>query len=106
MGAALRGLILATGVVVAALAFAFVGFVALLWGCGGSETHGLCAGHAGLIPWLEWPVFVGAVLAPLAGGIAGFVRRDGYPLGLGVLLAILLALVELALTSGQTMLSG
>ena len=106
MSRALRALVLATGAVVAAVAFVFVGFVALVWGCSGSETHGLCAGHAGLVAVVEWPTFTGAVLAPLAGGIAGFVRRDAYWLGVGVLLAFLLAVIEVAVTTGQTMLTG
>jgi hypothetical protein len=106
MSHALRALVLATGVVVAAVAFVFVGFVALVWGCSGSETRGLCAGQPGLVAVVEWPVFTGAVLAPLAGGIAGFVRRDAYWPAVGVLLAFLLAIIEVALTTGQTMLTG
>ncbi len=106
MSRTLRVLALVTGLAVAAVACVFVGFVALLWGCSGAEIRGLCAGHANLVAVVEWPVFTGAVLAPLAGGIAGFVRRDGYWLGLGVLLAFLLAFIEIALTTGQTMLTG
>jgi hypothetical protein len=73
----LRWLGLAAGVATAAGAFVVAGFVALACGCVGDETTGICAEHAAIVPPLEWVVFLTAVISPLAGGVATFVRRQG-----------------------------
>lgn len=103
--AVLRALNVVAGAIVSFVAFVVVGLYAVAQGCEGDETHGLCADHAGLVPVLEWPIFVIAVLAPLAGGIAGCVTRRPRWLAAGVGVAIamfgLISLVSL----GQTQLS-
>lgn len=99
---ALRALNVAGGVVVAVIAFVVVGLSAALKTCEGEETSGLCVDHPGLVPVLEWPILVLAVLAPLAGGIASCVTRRARWLGLGILgAAVMLALMGLVST-GQT----
>jgi hypothetical protein len=98
----LRALNLVGGLAVAAAAFVCVGFIAAVMGCMGEETQGLCAGSAWLVPVLEWPIFVVSVLAPLAGGIAAFVTRRPRWLVLGVALAALMFLLEIAISTGQS----
>ena len=100
--ATLRALNLVGGLVFSALAFVVVGLTAALAACYGEETSGLCAGHAGLVPVLEWPIFVVAVLAPLAGGIAAFVTRRPRWLALGVGLAGLMFVLMLTVSNGQS----
>ena len=100
--ATLRALHLVGGVVVAFVAFVIVGVLAAVQACEGEETHGLCVDHAGLVPILEWPIFVLAVLAPFAGGIASFVVRRPRWLGLGVCVAVAMFLLMIAVSSGQT----
>ncbi len=100
--ATLRGLSVLAGVAVSALAFVVVGVYAVWLNCEGSETRGLCAGHAGLVPVLEWPSFVIAVLAPLAGGIAGCVRTQPRWLALGVVIAVAMLGLMSLVAIGQT----
>ena len=100
--ATLRALNLVGGLVVSALAFVVVALTAALADCLGDETTGLCAGNAGLVPVLEWPIFVVAILAPLAGGIAAFVTRRPRWLALGVSLAVVMFALMLAVSQGQS----
>ena len=100
--ATLRGLNLVGGLVFSGLAFVVVGLTAGLAACLGEETSGLCAGNAWLVPVLEWPIFVVAVLAPLAGGIAAFVRRRPRWLAVGVGLAVVMFILMLAISNGQS----
>jgi len=100
--ATLRGLSALAGVVVSALAFLVVGLYATLMSCEGEETRGLCPDYAGLVPVLEWPIFVIAVCAPLAGGIVACVREQPRWLALGVVVAfVMLGLIALVST-GQS----
>ena len=99
---ALRALSLVGGLVFSALAFVVVGLIAALAACLGGETSGLCAGNAGLVPVLEWPIFVVAVLAPLAGGIAAFATRRPRWLALGAGVAVVMFCLMLAVSAGQT----
>ena len=100
--ATLRGLHVVAGIVMSAVAYLAVGLVAALQGCVGDETSGLCAGSAWLVPVLEWPIFLVAVIAPLAGGIAAFVARRPRWLALGVALAGAMFLLMLVVSAGQT----
>jgi hypothetical protein len=100
--ATLRALYLVAGLAIACIAFVIVGFWAALLGCVGEETRGLCVDTAWLVPVLEWPIFVGAVVAPLAGGIASYVRRDGVWLIFGVLATILMGGLMAVVSTGQT----
>lgn len=100
--ATLRALNLVAGAVAAFFAFVIVGLYAALETCEGGETHGLCAGHAELVPVLEWPIFVMAVLAPFAGGIAAFVTRRPRWLVLGVAVAVLMFALTSIVSTGQT----
>ena len=100
--ATLRALNLVGGLVFSALAFVVVGLAAALTGCLGGETSGLCAGHPELVPVLEWPIFLVAVLAPLAGGVAAFAQRRPRWLALGVGLAVVMFVLMLAVSHGQT----
>jgi hypothetical protein len=100
--ATLRALSLVAGIATAACAFVVVGFYAAVLGCAGEETRGLCVHHAGLVPVLEWPIFVLAVAAPLAGGIASFMtRRPGW-LGLGIAVAGVMFGLMIAVSTGQS----
>jgi hypothetical protein len=99
---ALRALNLAAGTLVALTAFVVVGLYAALESCAGGETHGLCAGHPGLVPVLEWPIFVVAVLAPFAGGIAAFVQRRPRWLALGAGIAVVMFGLIALVSTGQT----
>ena len=100
--ATLRALNVVGGAIVAFVAFVVVGLYAALQGCQGEETTGLCVNHAGLVPVLEWPLFVVAVIAPLAGGIAGGLTRRPRWLAVGVAVAVgMFALLGLVST-GQT----
>jgi hypothetical protein len=98
----LRWLSVACGLAVAAAAFVVVGWIAVLAGCAGSESRGLCATHPGLVPATEWAIFLTAVLAPLGGGIATFVAQRARWLGTGVAIAVLMFASEVAVTKGQT----
>jgi len=102
----LRALNLLAGFAVAFIAFVLVGAWAAFLGCVGEETHGLCANSAWLVPVLEWPIFVISVLAPLAGGIASYVKRHPYWLCVGVLTAIVMGFLMAAVSTGQTGLLG
>ena len=100
--ATLRALNLVGGFVFSACAFVVVGMMAALAACLGGETSGLCAGNAGLVPVLEWPIFVVAVIAPLAGGIAAFATRRPRWLAVGVGLAAVMFYAMLVVSHGQT----
>ena len=102
MEATVRALALVAGIATAACSFVVVGFWAAVLGCTGEETHGLCVGHAGLVPVLEWPIFVLAVLAPFAGGIAAFIERRPRWLGIGIAVAVLMFALMLAVSTGQS----
>jgi hypothetical protein len=97
-----RALNLVGGTIVAFFAFAIVGLYAALQSCEGGETQGLCVQHAGLVPVLEWPIFVLAVLAPFAGGIAAFVKRQPRWLALGAGVAVLMLGLIALVSTGQT----
>ena len=81
--AALRALNRVAGTIVALVALVAVSAYASHQNCEGGETQGLCVAHAGLVPVLEWPIFVVAVLAPFLGGIAAFARRQPRWLAVG-----------------------
>jgi hypothetical protein len=100
--ATVRGLSVVIGIAVSAVAFVFVGFVAAFSGCLGEETAGLCASAPFLVPILEWPIFAAAVLGPLTGGIAACRLRRMRWLALGAGVAVLMFLLMLALSTGQT----
>lgn len=103
--ATLRALNLVAGTVAGSIAFLIVGLYAGLQNCDGGETHGLCAGHAGLVPVLEWPIVLLAAAAPFAGGIASFVtRRPGW-LGLGIAVAFVMFGLMSIVSTGQTSLN-
>jgi len=70
--------------------------------CEGEEDRGLCAGYAGLVPVLEWPIFVISVVAPFAGGIAAFVTRRPRWLAVGVGVAVLMLVLMAVVSEGQT----
>lgn len=103
---ALRALNLVAGFTVALAGFVVVGFYAALLGCVGEETHGLCVNSAWLVPWLEWPIVAAAVAAPLAGGIASFVKRDPVWLVLGVVTTFAMGGLMGIVSTGQTALLG
>jgi hypothetical protein len=98
----LRALNLVGGTIAAFLAFVIVGLYGALQYCEGDEVEGLCAGHAGLVPVLEWPIFVIAVVAPFAGGIAAFVTRRPRWLAVGVALAVVMFALMSIVSTGQT----
>jgi len=100
--ATLRALNLVGGIVVSCIAFVIVGLYAALQSCEGEETHGLCVAHAGLVPILEWPIFVLSVLAPFAGGVASFATRQPRWLALGVFVAVAMFLLMMSVSTGQT----
>jgi hypothetical protein len=100
--ATLRALNIVGGTFAAFAAFVVVGLYAGLQNCEGEETHGLCVDHAGLVPILEWPIFVLSVLAPFAGGIASFVTRRPRWLGLGVAVAFVMFGLMGVVSEGQT----
>ena len=100
--ATLRVLNIAGGAIMSFVAFVIVGLYAALQGCDGGETHGLCVNHAGLVPVLEWPIFVIAVLAPLAGGIAGCVMRRPRWLVVGVAVAVMMFALMSIVSTGQS----
>jgi hypothetical protein len=102
----LRALSLVAGVASAAVAFVVVGFFAAFLGCVGEETTGLCVHHAGLVPWLEWLIVVTATVAPLAGAVASFVKRNPFWLIAGVTTAVLMGYAMQAVSAGQTGLLG
>jgi hypothetical protein len=103
---ALRALNLIGGFAVALVAFFVVGAWAALLGCVGEETRGLCVDNAWLVPVLEWPIFVIAVVAPLAGAVASFVKREPTWLFIGTLAAVLMGGAIAAVSTGQTGLMG
>lgn len=98
----LRALNVVGGFVMASIAFVIVGLYAALQRCDGPETHGLCVDHAGLVPVLEWPIFVIAVLAPLAGGIAACVTRRPRWLVVGTAVAVVMFALMSVVSTGQT----
>lgn len=98
----LRALNLVFGFAVSAVALVVVGLTAAFLGCVGEETSGLCAGSAWLVPVLEWPIFVAAVAAPFAGGIASFIRRDPVWLVAGIVTSVVMGLLMAAVSTGQT----
>ena len=100
--ATLRALYVVAGVAVAAAALVVVGFYAALFGCFGVETDGLCASASWLVPWLEWPIFLTAVIAPLAGGIVSYRERTPLWLCCGVLTSVGMAVLIALVSSGQT----
>ncbi len=100
--ATVRALNVVAGTIVAFVAFVVVGLYGALLGCEGEETRGLCAGHAGLVPVLEWPIFALAVLAPFAGGIVAFVKRQPRWLLLGTAVAVLMLGLMALVSTGQT----
>ena len=84
------------------VALAVVGLHAAMQGCRGEETTGPCVSHAGFVPVLEWPIFVIAVIAPVAGGIAGcFTRRPRW-LAVGAAVAVAMFAVMSLVSTGQT----
>jgi hypothetical protein len=99
---AVRALNIVGGVAVAAVAFVFVGLVAALSGCVGDESTGICVDHAGLVPVLEWAIFLTAVIAPLAGGIVAFIRREVLWLLAGTVTAGAMFYFMVELANGQT----
>ncbi len=100
--ATLRALYLVGGIAVAATAFVCVGFWAAMFGCYGVETDGLCVDAAWLVPVLEWPIFLLSVAAPLAGGIAGYVKRTAVWLCAGVATSVLMGYLIVLVSSSQT----
>jgi hypothetical protein len=100
--ATLRALNLAGGLVLAAVAFVVLGFVAAITICTGDETTGLCVHHAGLIPYVEWTTVGTAVLAPLAAGVVAFMRRQPAWLLVGAAVAGVLFLLLLQVVAGQS----
>ena len=84
------------------VAFVIVGLYGAAQHCAGEETKGLCAGHADLVPVLEWPIFVLSVLAPFAGGIAAFVTRRPRWLLVGVTGAVVMFALMGLVSMGQT----
>ena len=100
--ATLRALNVVGGAIMSCVAFVIVGLYAALQGCDGGETHGLCVDHAGLVPVLEWPIFVIAALAPLAGGIAACVMRRPRWLAVGVAVAVAMFALMSIVSTGQT----
>ena len=100
--ATLRALNVVGGAIVSFVALVVVGLYAALQGCQGEETTGLCVNHAGLVPVLEWPIFVIAVIAPLAGGIAGCVTRRPRWLAAGVAAAVVVFALMSLVSTGQT----
>jgi hypothetical protein len=100
--ATLRALYLVGGFAVACGAFFVVGFWAALLGCVGEETRGLCVHTAWLVPVLEWPIFVAAVVAPLAGGIASYLKRDPVWLTVGIMAAFVMGGLMALVSTGQT----
>lgn len=99
---AVRALNIVGGVAVAAVACVFVGLVAAFSGCVGNETSGICVDNAGLVPVLEWAIFLTAVIAPLAGGIVAFIRREALWLLAGTVTAGAMFYLMVELANGQT----
>lgn len=100
--ATVRALNVVGGAILSFVAFVFVGLYAALQGCQGEETSGLCVNHAGLVPVLEWPIFVIATVAPLAGGIAACVTRRPLWLAVGAIVAVVMAALMGLVATGQT----
>lgn len=100
--ATLRALNVVGGVIVSFVTFVVVGLYAAMQGCQGEEKIGLCVNHAGLVPVLEWPIFVIAVVAPLAGGIAGCVTRQPRWLAVGAAVAVVMFALIGLVSTGQT----
>ena len=88
--------------IVAGLALAVLAFVAAFTICTGDETTGLCVRHAGLVPYLEWPIVAIGALAPLAAGIVAFVRRQPAWLFAGAATAGVMFLLLLQVVGGQS----
>src|SRR4051794_25403925 len=85
---ALRALNIVGGLITAAAALVCIGFYAVAAGCVGDETTGLSVQPPALVPVLEWAIVATGVGAPLAGGIAAYVRREPVWLLAGVLTAV------------------
>ena len=100
--ATLRGLHLVGGDLFAALAFLAVGLLAGLRDCLGEETTGLCVSNAGLVPFLEWPIFAVAVARPGRRRHRGVLTRRSRWLALVVALAFAMFWLMLAVSTGQT----
>jgi len=100
--ATLRALSVVAGAILSFIAFVLVGLYAALQGCQGEETTGLCVNYAGLVPVLEWPIFVIAAIAPLAGGIAACVTRRPRWLAVGAAVAVVMAALMGLVATGQT----
>jgi hypothetical protein len=100
--ATVRALNVVGGAILSFFAFVLVGLYAALQGCQGEETTGLCVNHAGLVPVLEWPIFVIAAIAPLAGGIAACVTRRPRWLAVGAAVAVVMAALMGLVATGQT----
>ena len=103
--ASLRALNVVAGALMSFVAFLVVGLYAAMQGCQGEETTGLCVNHAGLVPVLEWPIFVIAVIAPLAGGIAGCVTRRPRWLAVGAGVSVVMCALIGLVSTGQSDLS-
>ena len=100
--ATLRALNVVGGAILSFVAFVLVGLYAALQGCQGEETSGLCVNYGGLVPVLEWPIFVIAAIAPLAGGIAACVTRQPRWLAVGAIVAVVMAALMGLVATGQT----
>ena len=100
--ATLRALNVVGGTIMSFVALVVVGLYAAVQGCQGEEATGLCVNHAGLVPVLEWPIFVVAVIAPLAGGIAACVTRRPRWLAVGVAVAVVMFALLGLVSTGQT----
>ena len=100
--ATVRALNIVAGLALAVVAFAVLAFVAAFTICTGDETTGLCVRHAGLVPYLEWPIVAIGALAPLAAGIVAFVRRQPAWLFAGAATAGVMFLLLLQVVAGQS----